>query len=478
MLLALCLLGSAQAEERRPNILLAIADDWGWPNAGSYGDAVVETPNFDRIASAGVLFTNAFAVSPSCSPSRAGILAGQHHWRLQEAANLFGTFPVRLEVYPTLLERAGYHVGHTRKGWAPGYVFASGRVLIRNPAGNQYEDFETFLEERPPGSPFCFWFGSGDPHRPYRAGSGKASGIDTQAIEVPPYLPDNEITRSDLADYYFEVQRFDRELGELLSLLEKTGELEHTLVVVTGDQGMPFPRAKATLYDAGTRVPLAISWPGVCKPRRRIDDFVSLIDLAPTFLEAAGLKPTAAMTGRSLLPLLESPASGQVDPSRDSVVTGKERHVPCQEAPETGGTPMRAIRTEVFLYIRNFEPDRWPSGTPDAARSASKGRACADVDAGPTKDYMLEHRDRDAHHERLFALSFAKRPAEELYDLSKDPYQLQNVAADRTYAATLRELSQALEKKLRETRDPRVIGGGERFDEFPFLGAAGRGMAR
>ena len=316
-LLAACSTSAQDPEnpQKRPNILLAIADDWGWPHAGAYGDPVVATPSFDRVAEEGVVFEHAFVSSPSCTPSRAALLTGQWHWRLEESANLWSTLRARFPVYPDLLEGAGYHVGFTRKGWGPGRVEPGGRE--RNPAGARYDDFDAFLAKRPAGAPFCFWFGSFDPHRGYAPGSGRESGIDLDLIRLPACFPDAEEVRSDVADYYVEVQRFDREVGELLRKLEELGELDDTIVVVTGDHGMPFPRCKSNLYDSGTRVPLAVRWGARAGAGRRVTDFVSLTDLAPTFLEAAGLSAPAVMTGASLLSIVTSERDGRVDASRD-----------------------------------------------------------------------------------------------------------------------------------------------------------------
>ena len=463
---------AADQPAKRPNILMAIADDWGWPHAGAYGDPVVKTPTFDRIARQGVLFTNAYVSSPSCTPSRAAILTGQWHWRLEESANLWSTLKAKFPVYPDLLEDAGYYVGFVRKGWGPGRVAVGGRK--RNAAGPRYKNFEDFLAKRPSGKPFCFWFGSYDPHRPYAKGSGEKSGMKLDRIKLPACFPDCPEVRGDVADYYLEVQRFDREVGGLLKKLEAIGELENTLVVMTGDHGMPFPRCKGNLYDSGTRVPLAIRWgASLKKPGRTATDFVSLTELAPTFLAAVGLKPPAAMTGRSLLDILHAEKSGRVDARRDHVLVGKERHVPCQEAPDPGGTPMRAIRTDRFLYIRNFRPDRWPAGTPDYEKAFRKGTWLGDCDNGATKTYMVQHRE-DPKLKRLYELAFAKRPAEELYDLRKDPDQLHNVAADRAYGAEKERLAKRLIAELKATADPRVVGGAEQFDKFPYYGSGPR----
>jgi N-sulfoglucosamine sulfohydrolase len=454
----------------RPNILFAIADDWGWPHAGAYGDPVVRTPAFDRLAREGVRFEHAYVSSPSCTPSRAAILTGQWHWRLEESANLWSTLRKEYPVYPDLLEGAGYFVGLEGKGWGPGRLEPGGRT--RNPAGPKFESFAEFLDRRPDDAPFCYWFGAHDPHRPYDTGSGADSGIPLDAIRLFAHLPDSVEVRSDVADYYFEVQRFDREVGAMLVLLEAKGELDRTIVVMTGDHGMPFPRCKSNLYDSGARVPLAIRGPGVAAGRT-IDAFVSFTDLAPTFLSLGGVEVPEVMTGRSLLPLL---GKGAVAPRevavRDHVLVGKERHVPAQEKPDVGGTPMRSIRTTEFLYIRNFRPDRWPAGTPHYERATLEGAWLADCDNGPTKSYMVENQDKDAHHRRLYDLSFGKRPAEELYDLKRDPDQIVNVAADPRYAPVKRELESRLMAELRETGDPRVVGGAERLEAYPYYGGS------
>ena len=482
--LALSGLSAAAAHAAdRPNILFAIADDWGHPYASAYGDPVVKTPHFDRVAREGVLFRNAFIAAPSCSPSRAAILTGQWHWRLEDGANLHGFIPPKFDVFPDLLEKSGYVVGMSKKGYGPGSL--GGRA--RNPAGPNFKSFDDFLAQRDKSKPFCFWYGSQEPHRPYKPGSGKAAGLDTAKVKLPPFWPDNDVVRCDLADYLAEVQQADGYLGELIAALEKTGELEHTIIVVTGDHNTPFPRGKANLYDQGTHVPLAIRWPGKIKAGRVVDDFVSLADLAPTFLEAAGLKPTSAMTARSLMNVLLSEKSGLVDASRDHVIFGMERHVPCRKIDngKLAGYPCRAIRTGDHLLIRNFAPDRWPAGDPNGLEKAgaqpfterelsSETRvALADCDSGATKAWIVLHRDEPAVRP-LYDLCFGKRPAVELYDLKKDPHQVRNVADDPAYAAARRELEAKLMAQLKATNDPRVAENSRApLDELP-ANAAGK----
>ena len=296
-------------------------------------------------------------------------------------------------------------------------------------------------------------------------------------VEVPACLPDSEEIRTDICDYYWKVQRFDTEVGELLKILEEKGELDNTLVAISGDNGMPFPRCKSNLYDLGTKAPLAVRWPARVKGGRVVEDFISLADLAPTFLNAAGLKPAADMTARSFLDVLASSKSGRVDRKRDHILTGKERHVPCQET-GMGGYPMRAIRTHDFLYIRNFKPGRWPAGDAKGyakpteiviSRPLGTHYGYSDCDASPTKSYMLKYRD-DPKAAGLFALAFGKRPAEELYDLRKDPGQLNNVAGQSEYARAKSKLSAALTAELKASKDPRVLGKGDVFEKYPYYG--------
>ena len=465
--MALAGLPSAEGSEpTRPNILFCIADDWGYPHAGAYNDPVVKTPVFDRLAAEGVLFEHAYVSSPSCTPSRGAILTGQYHWRLEGAANLHSVFPDKFAVYPEILEAAGYVIGSSGKAWGPGRTETKGRQL----AGRRFKNFQQFLDSRSTSGPFCYWLGSSDPHRPYEPGSGERSGMDLDAIRLPACFPDDPIVRGDVADYYFEVQRFDALVGDAVRALEAAELIDDTIIVMTGDHGMPFPRGKSNLYDLGVRVPLAIRWPGGGPAGRAVDDFVSLTDLAPTFLELAGLEIPEVMTGRSLVTVLNRETAGDIEDSRRFVVFGKERHVPSQESPDMGGYPCRGLRTHDYMYIRNFRPDRWPNGTPNYKQAAVPGNWYADTDNGPTKTFIIENRTRDADSRRFYKLSFAKRPAEELYDLSVDPEQTANVAGEMRYADVQRELATRLTDILQETDDPRIAGRGEMFERYEYLG--------
>jgi N-sulfoglucosamine sulfohydrolase len=483
-------LGRCGRPKRRPNILFCISDDQSYPHAGAYGAPFVRTPGFDRIAQEGVLFRNAFVSTPSCCPSRGSVLTGQDFYRLREASMNHTVWPGQLEVYPDILERAGYHVGFTGKGWGPGNWKVSGRKV--SPAGPAYNgirldpparhlseidyagNFEAFLAQRPAGAPFCFWVGFSEPHRQFEPGAGARHGVRLDQVQVPGFLPDDEVVRSDLADYAFEIQYYDGHLERILKTLEKAGELDHTLVVATSDNGMAFPRAKATLYEAGIHVPLAMRWGERIRPGRVIEDLVSFIDLAPTFLEAAGLAPPPGATGRSLLPLLEASGSGFLDRSRDAVVVGLERHFPGSR-PNGAGYPMRAVRTREFLYIRNLAPELAPAGDrpgpvwpPDDPTGGF-----GDIDGSPTKTFLWENRER---YPELARLAFERRPREELYRIAEDPANLKNLAADPGHERVKQALGRRLDDYLARTGDPRALGQGELFERiwrrYPSLGSS------
>ncbi|MFD2160104.1 sulfatase [Rubritalea tangerina] len=458
-LILLFLITSLSSAEQRPNIVFCIADDWGWPHASSYHDPVVKTPHFDHIAKQGVLFQHAYVSSPSCTPSRNAILTGKYHWSLGQGANLWSHFPQGEHTFPRILERAGYHVGSYRKAFGPG------KDAKPPAAGKIYKSPDHFFTSLPPNQPFCFWFGTSDPHRSYKKGSGINSGMNPKKVRVPPVLPNTPEIQSDICDYYFEVQRFDSQVGDLLKLLANNDLLKNTIVIMTSDHGWPFPRGKSNLYDLGTRVPLAIMWPNAIKhTNRTFTDFVSLTDIAPTLLEAANISPPAPMHGRSLLPILQSNQLSDPQNKRASVITGKERHTPCQES-GSQSAPCRAIRTHQFLYIHNFKPNRWPAGAPVGEKRSNY----ADIDDSPTKSFILKHKD-DSKYSQFYQLACAKRPQDELYDLSNDPHQINNIAHKPQFQNTLKTLKNQLFEKLTTTGDLRMTNHGDQYENWPYLG--------
>jgi uncharacterized sulfatase len=477
---------------------------------------VVQTPAVDRLAREGVLFRHAFVNSPSCTPCRSALLSGRYFFQCGRAAILQGAvWDGNIPSFPLLLKGAGYQIGKTYKVWSPGTPADApfgGQQFAYEQAGrmpNNFseevsrlmeggatleaarqavlsqvrQNFDAFLADRQPGKPWLYWYGATTTHRVWIKGSGKRLwGLDPDQLagRLPAFLPDVPEVREDVADYLGECQAFDAQVGVLVQRLEELGELERTLIIVSGDHGMPgVPHGKCNLYDHGVRVPLVIRVPGG-RGGRIVEDLVSLVDLAPTLLEVGGVALPPGLVGRSLLPLLRRTESGWLDPARDAVITGRERHV---AGAREGNLPypMRALRTRHFLYIRNFAPDRWPMGSPGAAAGpdlpplAELERntfvAFADMDASPTKAWLIAHRD-EPQWRPFYERAFAKRPAEELYDLEKDPDQIHNVADDPTYAGPKQELARRLMALLRDASDPRVVGDGQTFDRPPFTDPA------
>lgn len=470
----------------RPNILIAISDDQSHVHTSATGCKMTRTPAFDRVAREGILFRNAFAASPGCSPCRAALLTGRHTWQLEEAGTHASSFPSKYVVFPDLLERAGYFVGYTGKGWGPGNWKVSGRP--RNPAGPEFSqrtlqppfagisrndyaaNFRDFLAKRPKGQPFYFWFGATEPHRPYEQGCGLKSGKRLEDAVVPPFLPDVPEVRSDLLDYAVEIEWFDKHLGDMLRALEEIGELDKTLVIVTSDNGMPFPRAKANCYEYGIHMPLAIRWGAQAPGGRIVDDLIGFVDLTATILDLAGIAPPTdfPISGRSIRPLLTSPQQGVVDRSRNAIFAARERHSSARYNNWT--YPQRALRTPQFLYIRNFKPDRWPAGDPqllqDNGQPAPMHSGYKDIDDSPSLQFLVSHADDPKWH-RYLQWAVAKRPAEELFDIVADPGCLRNLAVDSAYAETKERLAKQLVDYLKQTGDPRVTGNGEIWETYP-----------
>ncbi|MDX1564227.1 MAG: sulfatase [Phycisphaeraceae bacterium] len=517
--------GAVEAAQERPNILFAFADDWG-RHASVYAKVdgpgtendLIRTPHFDALAQEGVLFNHAYVNAPSCTPCRSSLLSGQHFWRTGRGAILQGAvWDSSIPTWPLLLQDAGYHIGFSFKVWSPGtprdapfggkanaYRAAGGRYnafsqtvsrMVRS--GKPLEDakaemaaevrknFEGFLGKKKEGQPFAYWFGPTNVHRKWIKGSGKALwNIDPDQLKgrMPPFLPDVPEVRQDLADYMGEAMAFDMSLGVLVGELKKRGLYDNTLIAVSGDHGPAgFPHGKCNLYDYGTRVALSISGPGVKKQNagRVLDDFVSLPDLAPTFLEAAGVKIPKVMTARSIWPSLRSEtAAGLADASRTQVFTGRERHVAVAR-PGRLPYPSRAIRTRDHLLIVNFRPDRWPLGDPyDLGTDREPGVAkltsstfvtLADEDAGPTKAWIVSNR-KDPKVRPFFEHAYGKRPKLQLFDMNKDPHQMKNVADDPAYADVLKDLRGRLMAELETTKDPRVVDNGSYFENPPLAG--------
>jgi N-sulfoglucosamine sulfohydrolase len=455
------------AEPAKPNVLFCIADDAS-SHFGAYGCRWVKTPNIDRVAAAGVVFENAYTPTAKCAPSRAAIMTGRYPWQLEEAANHQPYFPAKFKAASEALAEAGVYAGSAGKVWGPGSATTAegkartwgmahtGRGAKAGPPG---EAFKKFLAARPKNTPFFYWFGSANPHRPYTRDAGLAAGKKPADVDrVPAIWPDNETVRRDMLDYATEVEAYDAEVGSLLRALEESGEAENTIVILTSDHGLPFPRVKGHNYDMANRIPLVVRGPkGLVAGGRRVADFVSLIDLAPTLLELYGVHGEkggmAPISGSSFVDLLRGKAARE----RPFVITGRERNDAfARPGSEAGlGYPVRAIREGDFLYIHNFAPDRWPCGNPELGLK--------DTDPGPTKKLIEDRGEKD----KLWQLCFGKRPAEELFDLAKDPDCVTNLAAEAAHRDRAGVLKDKLFAQLRFQDDPRVLGKGDVFDNYP-----------
>jgi arylsulfatase A-like enzyme len=516
---------TAQRQPARLNILFCFADDWG-RYASIYAtlekapslNQIIKTPNIDRVAREGVLFRRAFVNAPSCTPCRSALLSGRYFFNTGRGAILqTAQWDAAIPSYPHLLRDAGYHIGETYKVWSPGtpvdapfgagkHAYEKAGNLPNNFSENVTEmvkqgqsldaarekiygqvkaNFDAFLADRKAGQPWHYWFGPTTTHRRWIKGSGKKLwGIEPDSLKgkLPPFLPDVHEVREDVADYLGEVQAYDAYIGVLLKRLEETGEMDNTLIVISGDHGMPgVTNGKCNLYDFGTGVALMARWPNGIKSKGRvIDDLVSLPDLAPTFLEAAGVALPAGMNARSLLNVLRANKNGQIEANRNWVIAGRERHVAFANENNLP-YPQRSLRTPEFLYIRNFKPERWPLGYPVAVTGTSAPSqqeleeqtyaAFADMDASPTKAWLVLHRN-EPQWKRFYDIAFARRPGEELYDLRKDPFQMNNVTADAKYAKDKARLSAQLMKILTDAGDPRVTGDANTFERPPFTDAS------
>ena len=458
-----------------PNILFVISDDQSFPHASIYGTSWIKTPGFDRIAKEGLLFNNAYTTNAKCSPSRATILTGRNSWLLEEAANHVPYFPEKFITFPEVLKNRGYKTGKTGKGWAPGIAFKNG--IKRDLIGQNYssittippakfisnidyfENFKLFLEEKEKDQPFLFWVGGLEPHRRYQYRVGIEYGNKTtdDIKSVPNYWPDSENVRIDMLDYAFEIEYFDSHLERIIKELEIRDLLENTIIVVTSDNGMPFPRVKGQVYPDDNRLPLAIRWgKGIKNPGRVIDEYFSFSDFAPTFLDIIGinqdLHEMEDFSGKSWKEVF---FNNSIKFEREYIILGKERHDVGRENDK--GYPVRSILKNNFFYSINFEPNRWPAGNPETGY--------LNTDGSPTKSEILNLK-RDNVNSVFWELAFGKRPKETLYNLINDPRCLVNIADNNAFMDVKSDLNKILIRDLINQKDPRVMGRGKIFDNY------------
>lgn len=462
-------------EKKRPNILFCVADDAG--HFSAYGHRWINTPNFDRVARQGVLFDNTFTCNSKSAPSRACMITGRNSWQLEEAANHWCNFPQKFVSFPEVLKKKGYETGYTGKGWGPG-IAVNSDGSNRKLTGKAYNKIKTtpptpeispidysanfgqFLAERDPSKPFCFWYGAREPHRGYEYQSSLKAGKRVEDIDsVPSYWPDNDVVRTDMLDYALEVEHFDIHLGKILAQLDSIGELQNTIVIVTSDHGMPFPRVKGQDYYYSNHIPMAVMWgDGLKNPGRRSDELISVIDFAPTLLEVAGVDGEKygmqPIEGHSFMDVIKDKTDETID--RSVMMMGKERHDVGR--PNDEGYPMRSMLKGKYLYIHNYEPERWPAGDPVTGYM--------NIDGSPTKTEIIKARHNPAT-KYFWDLSMGKRGDAELYDVSVDPLCMNNLIGKADYKKVVEEMEAEMTARLKAQGDPRMEGKGEIFDKYP-----------
>ncbi len=520
-LLILTVLGGTLlgATPPRPNTLFFFVDDWG-RYASCYAEEggpslndIVKTPHFDRIGREGVIFENAFVPVSSCGPCRASLATGRYFWTCGSGAFLNGKASdwtahenpfTSMKKFPDLLRESGYlarkqvktitfneskptpvekgmpRVDYQRYGLYVSEATDDAERAKRIEATlnhPRYEMRRVVKAAQSVAKPFFFIYGTINVHRPYTADSGeKLWGIDPDSLKgrIPKFLPDVEDVRRDFADYLGEVQAADAMLGVMLDELEKAGQLDNTLVILSGDNGIPgIPRGKTNCYDLSVRAPMMARLPSTIPGGRRVNDFVSVMDVGPTLLDLAGLPVPADMNGRSFLKQLTSDQEGWIDETRDWVVVGRELHF---HTARDGNLPypMRAIRTRDHLYIHNFKPDRWPNGAPYNLNDKStaddyeklEDAPYRDLDASLTKSWLIDNRAATDAKDAI-EMTLGKRPPEELYAIQDDPDSLTNLAGQPAAEAKLKELRDRLDEIMLKTSDPRLT---DAFDRLPYIG--------
>jgi len=430
----------------RPNVILFISDDVSWNDHGCYGNAAARTPVIDQLAADGLRFDQAFLTASSCSPSRASIVTGRYPHNNGKAAELHQPISANLDWFPALLKHAGYYTvlsgkNHMSVGKSPKDVPASkfNRAWHHTSGGNGkgntggHANWVKEVQQRPRDKPFFFWFASTDAHRGWngdREWDAERYGPKHRPADVivPPFLIDSPQTRDDLASYYNEVTRFDFFIGEVVKELKRQKVFEKTLLLVMADNGRPFPRAKTRLHDSGMKTPLIAHWPGVIKPHGVSSSLVSVIDIAPTILEAAGIKPAASMQGVSFGPILKNPQAT----TRTFAFSEHNWH-----DYEAHG---RGVRSDGYLLIRNFRPQFAWQGPADSV-------------ASPSHKEILKRQKQGTLTAAQAETLLAPRPAIELYHTKSDPHQLHNLAGMHKHTVVQTRLANTLDRWMDETHD-------------------------
>ncbi|MFN4259281.1 MAG: sulfatase [Gemmataceae bacterium] len=412
--------GVSFAADPPPNIVVLLADDVDWKDFGCYGNDAVRTPHIDALAKGGLLCRNAFLTTSSCSPTRISVLTGKYP-HATGAEDLHMPLPADQKFVSSYLQEKGYYTGHMLKT----HYGPNGMKQFQW-YGKSVPEFPKFLDEAG-DKPFFLWVGFHEAHRPYKPGAVDPPH-DPAKVKVPPYLADTLETRADLALYYDEISLMDEYIGQMVAELKKRQLFDNTLIVFFSDNGMPFPRAKGTIYDSGIGTPLLFSWPRRIPAGSTHEGLASVIDLAPTFLDVAGSPQPADMQGQSMAPILKDPRQ----PGRPYVFAERNWHN-CDEH-------MRCVRTDKYKLIRNAYLEL-PYGNP------------SDVSSSPSW-HSLQRLKKEGKLTAEQARLFEKpRPRVELYDLEKDPWEFHNLADNPKYAALVKELETVLDQWRKETGD-------------------------
>ncbi len=404
-----------------PNIVFLISDDHSFQDLGAYGNRAVTSPHLDRMAREGMRFTHAFVSSSQCSPNRASIFTGCTPHTVG-MSRLHAPLPDWEPTVIDMLKERGYFTGIFRK-----HHQGAGFQKRLDFYGDAKAPFSKFFDALPAKKPFFLQLGFTDPHRPYRAGAFTPPH-DPAQVTVPPYLPDTREVRQDLAHYYDFIARMDAECGQLFDLLRTRGLAENTVVFMAGDNGMPFPRAKGTCYDAGLRTPLLAWWPGKIQAGAVNSDLISHVDFAPTWLELAGLKKTAKMQGQSFLPAL----LGRPYEARTAVFGERNWH--------DNFDPVRSVRTRTHKLIVNAAP-HFPYRPP------------SDLAQSPSWEQMTKLVKSGGLTEEQRLIFTPTRAAIELYDLERDPNEFNNLADDPALRTVKAALMDRLADWMQSTAD-------------------------
>ena len=441
----------------KPHIVLFISDDHSWHDVGAYGATDVRTPNLDKLATDGMRFEYAFAASPTCSPSRSALFTGLYPMRNGAHAN-HSLIREGVKTLPQYMKDLGYRVviaGKTHFGPREQFPFEYLKNSNVMPPGKKavlWTDLNTLavdelLSSHDKARPLCLIVASHSPHVFWP----DTKDYDPKKINLPPYLLDTPETRTARAKYYGDVTHMDIQLGEVRASLERHGFAPNTLFMFASDQGAQFPFSKWNLYDAGIRVPLMVAWPGHVKPATTTRAMVSLIDLLPTMMQAAGSAPPAGIDGKSFMPVLR----GETDHHDDAtyaVHTGDK---------DMNRTPMRSVRTDRWKYIVNLKPE------------TKYTTHISDAEGPDGRDYWnsWERLAKTDAHAAEVVQHYRHRPAEELYDVVADPYELKNLADDPAHATTLAELREKLKQwRLQQGEDLNKVPMPEdaRHGEIPY----------